>query len=134
MKKLSKLARLKLLINKSMPFLSKACPEVEPTRNVSLMLTRIFDRVRANVKAQNPRVQEIYQDKNFLNLIDAVEKMLIYISEKDGHYRGQLAYAFMAITGEIEFAFKEKRRKDATYTTFEFHKWLSEHPTELKKA
>jgi len=98
------------------------------------MLTRIFDRVRANVKAQNPKVRKIYEDKNFLNLIDTVERMLIYIAEKDGHYRGQLAYLLMAVTGEIEFAFKLKRRRDTTYTTFEFHQWLTEHPTELKKA
>ena len=128
------LKKLKSLINRFTPVLIHACPKREPTRNVTLMLTRIFDRVRANLNVQNVKVQRAYTDKNFRRVIDAVEKVLIYLAEEDGHYRGQLAYLLMAVTGEVEFSFKLKRQKDPSYTTFEFHRWLTEHPTELKKA
>ena len=129
---MKKLAHLKRAINRVfVPVLGRACPKVEPTRNVTQMVVRIFDRFKANLKVQEDR---FYKDQNFPKLIDAVEKALVYIAEKDGHYRGQLAYLLMAVTGEVEFAFKLKRQRDPTYTLFEFHKWLIEHPTELKKA
>jgi len=131
---MTKLARLKKVVNRLMPLFGRACPKVEPTRNVTLLLARVFGRVRANLNVQDAEVQRAYSDKNFFKLMDVVEKVLVYIAEEDGHYRGQLAYLLLSVTGEVESAFKLKRMKDSTYTIFEFHKWLTEHPTELKKT
>ena len=92
------------------------------------MLIRVLDRVRENLK-MHP--DHFFKDKNFSRLVDAVERVLVYIAEKDGHYRFELAYLFMRISGEVEFQFKLKRARDPTYTVQEFFEWLSEHPAKV---
>ena len=126
-----KLHFIKCVINQVTPFLAEEY-NVEPSLNVTMMLQRVFDRVRENLKVHPDK---FFKDQNFPMLIDAVEKVLVFIAEKDSHYRGQVAYVLMAVTGEVESAFKLKRQKDPSYTTFEFHRWLSNiRKTELKKA
>lgn len=114
-----KLHFLKCAINQIAPFLAEY--EVwSPKRNVSTITKRAFARVRENLRVHSP---ELFRDGNFPKLLDVAEKVLVWVAEVDGHYRGQLAYLFMSITGEIEKAFREQKASSVE----EFCKWLMEH-------
>lgn len=125
-----KLHFIKCVVNQVTPLLEGF--RVEPTKNTTKMLTRIFDKVRKNLAVYPDKA---FGDRNFPNLVNAAEKVLVYVAETDRHYRAQVAFALMKTAEEVVAAMKVEER---SYS--DFCLWLSECPLkfvdegELKEA
>jgi len=87
-----KLAALKHAINAMSPVLLRLAPGIGPRRPVSLLCTRLFRMLR---KALKMHPAGFYEAENFPQLLQALERSLVFIAEEDGHYAGWLAEALL---------------------------------------
>jgi len=72
----------------------KLVPETEPKRPISHLTNQLFELIKESLTLNPSR---FYADQNFPTLLDATRRTLIYLADKDGHYEGQLAQAYMLI-------------------------------------
>ena len=118
----AKLALVKRAVNSYVPGIINMVPRVEPKRPVSKLTRRLFGLLREAVKLHPER---FYADKNFPRLLDALEKLLVFIAEEDGHYAGWLAEAMLLLHDIVEeerLRFPEGEAGDIA-----FYRWAAEH-------
>lgn len=96
------LAKVKKLINLSMTMLFDV-PAAPPTTPITKILLRVCASLRADLP-YHPK--DYYQDSNFPRLLNNGEKIVAFIAEADGHYRGWLTWAFLHINVEISSEFE----------------------------
>jgi hypothetical protein len=94
------------------------------------MLTAELFKMLREALALHP--SRFYQDRNFPDLLDVVERFLVYVAEEDGHYAGWLAEAMLLVHDLVE----ESRRRfpagaDGDLAWLE---WMSRHPIAKHKA
>jgi len=85
---------VKAAINAFTRNLMKLVPETEPKRPISQLTQQLFELIKESLTLNPSR---FYADQNFPTLLDAARRTLIYLADKDGHYAGQLAQAYMLI-------------------------------------
>jgi hypothetical protein len=95
----AKLAVVKVLVNNAAAMLVKAVPGTGTKRPVSRLTRRLFVLLK---KAADLAPPHFYADRNWLQLLEALDKTLVFISEEDGHYAGQLAQAMLLIHDLVE--------------------------------
>jgi hypothetical protein len=126
----AKLAVVKALVNNAAAMLVKAVPGTGAQRPVSRLTRRLFQMLR---DAAGLAPGRFYQDKNWPRLLEALEKTLVFISEEDGHYAGQLAQAMLLIHDLVE-----ETRRDFPRTAegdVAWLQWASRHEvTKFKQA
>jgi hypothetical protein len=118
----AKLAVAKALVNNATAMLVKAVPGTGTRRPVSRLTRRLFILLK---KATNLAPTHLYADKNWLQLLEALEKTLVFISEEDGHYAGQLAQAMLLIHDLVEETRREFPR--TTEGDVAWLQWASRH-------
>jgi hypothetical protein len=101
----------------------KVVPRVRPGRPVGQLVVRLFNLLRDGLELHDP---DFYRDGNFPDLLMGVERVLLYLSEVDGHYAGWLAEAMLLCHDLVE----ESRRRfpagaDGDVAWLE---WMSRHP------
>lgn len=126
----------KCIINKFVQLYEPAIPKAKPNKNVSKILQKIMEDVKHQANTKLPK--EFYEDGNFIRLLDFVEKILIFISENDGHYRAWLAWLLIKIQTELN-AQAVQFNPEKYHKTIQgrlpldpallFYDYLAQHPT-----
>lgn len=124
-----KLAALKHAINAFSPVLLKLAPGIGPRRPVSLVCTRLFRMLRQALKLHPVG---FYEAENFPQLLQALERSVVFIAEEDGHYAGWLAEAMLLVhdlVAESRVQFPPGQEGDVAW----IH-WASQQPITRVKA
>jgi len=111
---LEKLALIKTVINPFIKVLNGYIPTIEETKTINKLTRTIFKEVKKNL-AGHPK--EFYQDGNFPLFLETIEKAIIYISEKDPHYRFWLGYFYLAVVDIVGYE----------YDRFNYKKYYEQH-------
>ena len=118
----ARLALVKRALNSYVPGILNMVPRVAAKRPVSQMTRRLFRLLRESVKLHP---ESFYADQNFPRLLDALERLLVFISEEDAHYAGWLAEALLLLHDIVEeerLKFPEGKAGDVF-----FYRWASRH-------
>ena len=86
---------VKAIVNVAAEGLLKGVPEVEPTYPDTMVLAARFDQLIRDAKGELGNTK----DRNFLTLLKAVKRTLIYIAENDGYYHRWLMTAMGLFDG-----------------------------------
>lgn len=117
-----KLHLIKCTINQITPQIDKLIPSIQPKKPISKIIERIFKETEKNFEAQPEKVKLLYQDGNFPLFFNTVKKVIIYICEKDPHYRGWMAYWLLAVMDIMNW----------TYRNFNHCNWYKQNKKRLK--
>ena len=118
----AKLVVVKKLINRVARAALKVTPGVTPKRPVSKLVIRLFEYLREALKLHPER---FYADQNFPRILEATERLLVFVAEEDGHYAGWLAEAMLLLHDIVEeerLRFPEGEAGDIA-----FYRWAAEH-------
>ena len=120
----AKLILVKKLINRFTLTLLERVPDVGPKRPVSWLTHRLF---RLLQRALTLHPERFYANKNFPRVLGAVERVLIFIAEEDGHYAGWLTEAMLLIHDLVE----ESRRHfpPGQEGDVAWYRWAAQHRT-----
>ena len=118
----ARLALVKRAINSYVPGIINMVPRPAAKRPVSQLTRRLFGLLREAVKLHPAR---FYADENFPRLLDALERLLVFIAEEDAHYAGWLAEAMLLLHDLVE----EERMNFPPGETGDiaFYRWASQH-------
>jgi hypothetical protein len=116
---LRKLNEIKCAINPLVKILNAIIPTLEERQPINKLTRVIFKEVRKNL-GTHPK--EFYQDGNFPQFLDAMEKAIIYITETDPHYRVWLGYFYLAIVDLVGYE----------YDRFNYRKYYEQHREALQ--
>lgn len=104
------------------PRISSLVPEVEPKRPVSSMVKFLFQMMR---EAANLSPDLHKPEGRWPELMSASERVLLFVSEEDGHYAGQLAQAMLLthdLVGKSRERFPPGAKGDVAWM-----QWAAEH-------
>jgi len=99
-----KLQSVKHAINMFSPVLLRLVPATDSSKPVCVLTRRLFALLR---KALGEHPSRFFADKNFPQLLQALERTLIFISEEDSHYAGWQAMTMLLIHDLVEESRKQ---------------------------
>lgn len=92
-----KLHLAKQMINYTVPRLNKLIPTREPKCLVSKIVDRTFSRLHKRMQ-----LKQTLTDRNFIKLLNATRRTLIFIADEDCYYRAWLEILFLLAYQDVK--------------------------------
>lgn len=120
---------LKDVLLETVPKLSELVPRTKPTRPVSRMVKFLFLELREAADL-SPDLHK--PDGRWPRLLDASSNLLLFVSENDGHYAGQIAQAMLLAHDIVEKS--RKRFPPGAEGDVAWMEWAAQHGATRVKA
>ncbi len=92
-----KMHMMKQALNYTVGMTKGLLPETKPT----FPITQILDKTFANAITMSESLGDWHDDKNFPRFVETLRRLLIFIAEEDGYYRGWLEMFLMMLNDNL---------------------------------